>query len=85
VFSGSKRTVNIPLGKIISIEPYSDAIALRREGKEKAQYFTGINRSTLTISIQDRKYQEPFSGLMFMYIVEGLTKEESNNATGSPA
>jgi hypothetical protein len=77
VFSGSKRTVNISLGKIISIEPYSDAIALRREGKEKTQYFVGINNTTLTFSISSRKYQEPFSGLMFKYIIEGLTKQPS--------
>jgi hypothetical protein len=76
VFSGSKRTVNIPLGKIISIEPFSDAIALRREGKEKTQYFTGINQSTITLSVRDRKYQEPFSGLMFMYMLDGLAKQK---------
>ena len=75
VFSGSKRTVNIPLGKVISIEPYSDAIALRREGKEKTQYFVGINNTILTLSISGRKYAEPFSGLMFKYIIEGLTKQ----------
>lgn len=73
VFSGSKRSSNIPLGKIISIEPYSDAIALRREGKEKTQYFTGINRM-LTITAGDRVYKEPFSGAIFMYIFEGLTR-----------
>lgn len=30
VFSGAKRSVNIDIRKIISIEPYSDGIALRR-------------------------------------------------------
>lgn len=75
VFSGSKRTINIPLGKIISIEPYSDAIVLRREGKEKTQYFIGINKTSITFSVSDRKYEEPFSGLMFKYIIEGLTKQ----------
>jgi hypothetical protein len=75
VFSGSKRTISIPLSKIISIEPYSDAIALRREGKEKTQYFVGINKTSLTISVSGRKYQEPFSGLLFKYMIEGLTKQ----------
>jgi hypothetical protein len=74
VFSGSKRTINIPLGKIISIEPYSDAIALRREGKEKTQYFMGINKAILNLSVSSREYKEPFSGLMFKYFIEGLTK-----------
>jgi hypothetical protein len=76
VYSGSKKTVNLPLNKIISIEPYSDAISIVREGKEKTQHFKGINQGKLTISGNGRDYQEPFSGLMFMYMIQGLTKEE---------
>lgn len=76
VFSGTKRNTNIPLRKIISLEPYNDAIAIRREGKGKTEYYTGINQATLTITTDDRQCQEPFSGLIFMYLVEGLTKIE---------
>ena len=74
VFSGAKRTINIDLRKIVSIEPYSDGIALRREGKEKTQYFTGIDQAKLTITVDDRVYEEPFSGLILMYLIEGLIK-----------
>ena len=74
VFSGTKRTINIDLRKIVSVEPYSDSIALRREGKEKTQYFTGINQAELTITVGDRVYKEPFSGLILMYLIEGLTR-----------
>ena len=76
VFSGSKRTVNIPLKKIISMEPYSDALSIVREGKEKTQHLKGINQGKLTISVNEREYQEPFSGLMFMYMIQGLAKGE---------
>ena len=74
VFSGNKRMINIDLRKIVSIEPYSDGIGLKREGKEKIQYFTGINQAELTITIDDRVYKELFSGLILMYLIEGLTK-----------
>ncbi len=75
VFSGNKRMVNIDLRKIVSIEPYSDGIGLKREGKEKIQYFTGINQAELTITVDDRVYKEPFSGLILNYLIEGLTKQ----------
>jgi hypothetical protein len=74
VFSGVKRTVSIPLDKVISIEPFRDAIRIRREGKEKAQNFVGINQGIVTFTESDREYQEAFSGPMMMYIIEGLVK-----------
>lgn len=75
VFSGAKRTINIDLRKIVSVEPYRDGIAIRREGKEKTQYFTGIDQAELTITVGNRVYKEPFSGLILMYLIEGLTKQ----------
>ncbi len=74
VFSGAKRTINIDLRKIVSVEPYSDGIAIRREGKEKTQYFTDIDQAELRITVDDRTYKESFSGLILMYLIEGLTK-----------
>jgi len=76
VYSGSKKTVNIPLTKIIYLEPYSDAISIVREGKEKTQHFKGINQGKLTISGNGREYHEPFSGLIFMYMIQGLANQE---------
>jgi len=69
VFIGQKRTLNIKLDKIISIEPYSDGIALRREGKEKTQYFIWHKNN---INIDGRRYKESFSGLIFKYLIEGI-------------
>jgi len=77
VFSGSKRTLNVKLEKVISIEPYKDGIALRREGKEKIQYFIWPkNIVQLIATVEDRVYKEPFSGLIFKYMVEGVRNKE---------
>lgn len=78
VFSGQKRTLNIKLDKIISVEPYSDGIALRREGKEKTQYFVWPQNIpvNLRIDIDGRKYKEPFSGLILKYLIEGMKYSE---------
>jgi len=82
VFSGAKRTVDINLNKILSIEPYSDGVAVRSSGRQKTQYFVGIDpkRVSVTVSVNDRKYEEPFTGLMLQYLIEGLIKrnEEAN-------
>jgi hypothetical protein len=59
----------------VSVEPYSDGIAFRREGKEKTQYFTSINQAELTITVDNRVYKESFSGLILMYLIEGLTRQ----------
>ena len=78
IFSGAKRTVDINLNKIISIEPYSDGIAVRTSGRQKTQYFVGIDprRVTATVTIGNRAYQEPFNGLILQYLIEGLVKQQ---------
>jgi len=75
VFSGSKRTVDFGLNKILSMEPYSDGIAIHRSGKQKTEYYTGIVNAGLQIKIDGRSYIEPFTGLILMYAIEGLVKK----------
>lgn len=75
VFAGNKRTVNIDLRKIISIQPYSDAIAIRRSGKQKTEYFTGIDKIRISITVDNRTYDVRFSGLILKYQIEGLIKQ----------
>jgi hypothetical protein len=78
IFSGAKRTVDINLNKIISIEPYSDGIAVRTNGRQKTQYFVGIDprQVSTAVTINDRAYEEPFTGLMLQYLIEGLVKQQ---------
>lgn len=75
VFTGTKRTNNIDLRKIISIEPYKDGIASQRENKQKIEYFIGINRTSLNITSNGRKYTIPVSGVVLKCIIEGLIKQ----------
>ncbi|MGD0355202.1 MAG: hypothetical protein ABSB31_07160 [Dehalococcoidia bacterium] len=76
VFSGQIRNSEINLIKIISIEPYSDGIAVRTSGKSKPQYFVGLDlkRISTIVTYNGRSYQEPFTGLMMKYIIEGIIK-----------
>lgn len=75
VFSGSKRSININLNKIISMNPYKDGFSLSREGKQKTQYFIGIPQTEITFAVNNRTYNESFSGLVLMYLIEGLAKQ----------
>lgn len=78
IFAGTKRSNEINLAKIISIEPYSDGIAVRATGKSKIQYFVGVDpkRISTTVTINERSYPEPFTGLMLKYMIEGLVKRQ---------
>jgi hypothetical protein len=79
VFSGSTRTVDISLNKIISIEPYIDGIAVRTSNRQKTQYFVGISpgKVTIELTIENRKYKESLTGLMLKYLIEGLAKKQN--------
>lgn len=81
IFSGTKRTNDINVTKIIAIEPYSDGIAVSASGKSKTQYFVGIDPKQIstTITINERSYSEPFSGLMLQYMIEGLVKRQEGS------
>lgn len=75
IFIGSKRTTNIDLPKIISITAYKDGIASQRENKQKTEYFTGIDRHTVTFTINGRSHSVPFTGLIMKAAVEGKIRQ----------
>jgi hypothetical protein len=62
---------------IVSMDPFKDGIAIRREGKERTQYFSGINPKMISIEakIDDREYEEPFTGELLQYLIEGTIKQ----------
>jgi hypothetical protein len=74
VFVGSKRSVETALAKLISVDAYSDAVAVRRQGKEKTEFYLGLDHGFYEFTIQGRSYKEQFSGLMLKYMIEGLVK-----------
>jgi hypothetical protein len=81
VFTGEKHTVNVGLGSIIAIEPYADAIALRRTRKQKTEYFTGFDHISIKVGVEDdgesRTYMEPLSGAFLTYYIEGQIAQMS--------
>jgi hypothetical protein len=82
-YTGAKRTSEINLNKIISIEPYSDGIAVEVSNRSKVQYFVGLDQEQIstTVTINQRSYSEPFTGLVLKYMIEGLLKRQE----GAPA
>ena len=74
VFAGSKRSVETVLAKLISVDAYSDAVAIRREGKEKTEFYLGLDQGFYEFTVDGRSYREQFSGLMLKYMIEGLLK-----------
>jgi len=71
-FSGALRSLEVDLAKLISVDAYANAVAIRRSGKEKTEFFFGIDRHTYSFTVQGRRYTEPMSGLILKYAIEGL-------------
>jgi hypothetical protein len=71
-FAGQLRSLEIDLRKLISVDAYSDAVAVRRSGKEKTEFFFGLDHHTYSFAAQDRRYAVPMSGLILKYAIEGL-------------
>jgi hypothetical protein len=71
-FAGRLRSIEVPLAKLISVDPYADAVAIRRSGKEKTEFFFGLDHHLYRFTIEGRSYTEPMSGLILKYAIEGL-------------
>ncbi|HOB18297.1 MAG TPA: hypothetical protein PKK74_06355 [Candidatus Methanoculleus thermohydrogenotrophicum] len=76
VFAGGKRTINFPLKKIVGLKPYKDALAINRDGKQRTEYYTGLDNVNLTIRVDDRSHVVPLSGLILMCMIQGLINSE---------
>lgn len=75
IFSGNMKTINIDLRKIVQVDPFTDGLALHKEGREKTQYFLwneNIGRMQLTGG--DRKYTEPITGLIVKCVMDGAIR-----------
>lgn len=79
-FAGSTRSVATELSKLISVDAYSDVVAIRRSGKEKTEFFLGLDRFAYVFEVDGRRYTEPFSGLILKYAIEGLVKARSRQS-----
>lgn len=70
-FLGNMRTVNIDLKKIVAIEPYKDGIGSQRENKQKTEYFTGTQKTSLNFSTDGRRTSIPVNGVVLRAAVMG--------------
>lgn len=39
IFSGGMKAINLDLRKVVQVDPFTDRMALHKEGREKTQYF----------------------------------------------
>jgi len=76
VFVGSRKSVDIDLRKILSIDPYSDGIALSRSNKKNIEWFIGnLGLVKIETNIEDREYKFNFDGLFLKYMIEDLASK----------
>ncbi len=71
IFIGSKRTTNIDLRKILAIKAYKDGIESQRENKQKTEYFTGTDKSSITFTINGRQSTIPVLGVVLKAAIQG--------------
>lgn len=75
VFSGGMKTINIDLRKIVQADPFTDGIAIHKEGREKTQYFVwGEDAARMQLTSGDRNYNEPIDGVIVKCLMEGAIK-----------
>ena len=72
VFTGKTKSLDIGLDKIISIEPFTDAIVLGRSDAQEQEYFRNIDSNKMAITFEGRKYEKPVDGAMLMALIQGL-------------
>ncbi len=78
IFSGNMKTVNVDLRKLVQIDPFTDGLALHREGREKTQYFVwNENIGQMQLSEGERKYTEPISGMIVKCVIEGTIRNHN--------
>ena len=76
VFSGGKRSTNIQLKKVLSIDPFDDGIAVRRDGKQKTEYFVGLNNGNFIVKDgKESVYRYPVYGQDLMNIILGIVED----------
>ena len=73
-FAGADYATVTDLTKLISVDAYSDAVAVRRVGEENTELYLGLDQHSYEFTVEDRRYEEPFSGLILKYTIEGLLK-----------
>ena len=79
VFLGEKRTISVELSEIIIAEPYEDAVAIHRTGKEQTEMYGNLD--TQEIAYTDDGKLTLISPLVVACALEGLI---ARHRAGSP-
>jgi hypothetical protein len=78
VFSGNMKTINLDLRKIVQVDPFTDGLALHKEGREKTQYFVwNENIGHMQLTEGSRSYSEPINGMIMKCVMEGAIRNFS--------
>jgi hypothetical protein len=70
IFTGAVKNSSIDLKKILSIEQYADGIAINKDGKQRPEYYTNVDHHMITVSVQNRSYEIPMSGMILKVLIE---------------
>jgi hypothetical protein len=70
IFIGVSRTISVPLEKVISVEAYSDALALHRQGKEKAEFFSFAPDVTVDVPKDGKLEIAPVNPAMVKIVID---------------
>ncbi len=83
VFSGRKRALEIDFRKITSVDPIRDGIGIRREGRDRTQYLTGIDSKAIAVvwKVDGREYSEPLTGMVLKCLIEGAVRQRESSQT----
>lgn len=71
IFTGSMKTLNYNLSKILSITDFEDGIAIQRDNKQKKEYFTGSDETEINYKVNDQFKSTPFYGSLLKAVIMG--------------
>src|SRR5450759_1871796 len=83
VFLGQKRTIAVERSEIIGVEPYGDAVAIHRAGKEQTEMYGDLNRQE--IAYTDDGQRTLISGILVACALEGLMTRDRATSRSAPA
>lgn len=64
IFTGSMKTLNYNLSKILSITEFKDAIGIQKENKQKIEYYANCDNLKLDFEINGQTKTTPFYGCL---------------------
>lgn len=69
IFTGSMKTLNYNLSKILSINEFKDGISIQRDNKQKTEYFTGSDEILLNYKRNNQLNTTPFYGFLLKAVL----------------